>query len=108
MGNPDTNQVQNSGGQKSERIARGVVARGRSIDIPDLNSPKQIVGYTPDGKPMTKLATRCYGPGQEIELPVTEIASLRKRGFLLDPDQTLPPLAEGPHFSETGHHASAA
>jgi hypothetical protein len=108
MANPDNRQGQSSVSPQSERLARGVIARGRSIDIPDLNAPKQIVGYTPEGKTMTKLATRSYGPGQEVELPAAEIDSLRQRGFLLDPDRTLPPLAEGPHFSETGHHASAA
>jgi hypothetical protein len=94
--------------QPSEKLARGIVARGRTIDVPDLNAPKQIAGYTLEGKPQGKLATRSYGPGQEVELPAAEIASLRKRGFLTDPDQTLPPLAEGPSYTETGHHASAA
>lgn len=104
---PNMRQGQNPS-QTIEKFARGVVARGRSIDVPDLNAPKQIAGYTAEGKAQSKLATRTYGPGQEVELPAAEIASLRKRGFLTDPDQTLPPLAEGPSYTETGHHASAA
>ena len=104
MGEPQ----QNNQNRSSERLSRGIVARGRTIDVGDPTAPKLIAGYSPDtGKPMTKLATRTYGPGQEVELPVLEIKSLRERGFLIDPDMTVPPLADGPHFSETGHHASA-
>jgi hypothetical protein len=99
------NQNQNS---NREKMVRGVVARGRTIDICDAGATKQIVGYSPDGKPMTKLATRTYGPDQEVELPLAEILSLRERGFLTDPDKKLPPLAEGPRFTENAHHASAA
>jgi hypothetical protein len=95
-------------GQPSEKLVRCTVARGRTIDVPDTNAPRQTVGYSPDGKALTKLPTRSYGPGQEIDLPAAEVVSLRKRGFLLDPDQTLPPLADGPRYTETGPHASAA
>jgi hypothetical protein len=41
-------------------------------------------------------------------LPAAEIASLRERGFLIDPGQPLPPLGDGPHYTETGSHANAA
>jgi hypothetical protein len=101
----DPNQ---SNQNRGEKMARGIVARGRSIDVPDPSAPKQTVGYSAEGKPFTKSAIRQYGPGMEVELPVQEIASLRERGFLTDPDRTLPPLAEGPRFTETGHHASAS
>ena len=57
---------------------------------------------------MTRSAVRNYLPGQEVELPAREIISLRERGFLLDPDQSVPPLAEGPRFTETGPHAQAS
>ncbi len=97
----------NQGQQAREKTVRGIVARGRTIDVPDLNAPRQTVGYTADGKAMTRSPSRTYLPGQEVELPAKEIASLRERGFLMDPDQTLPPLAEGPRFTETGPHASA-
>jgi hypothetical protein len=104
---PTLNQGQNRN-QVSEKLVRGVVARGRTVDVCDAAAQRLTVGYTVEGKPLTKLPTRSYGPGQEIELPAVEILSLRKRGFLTDPDQTLPPLADGPHYTETGHHASAA
>jgi hypothetical protein len=101
---PNLNQGAN---QAREKTARGVVARGRTFDVPDMNAPRQTVGYTPEGKAMTRAPSRTYLPGQEVELAAKEMASLRERGFLMDPDQTLPPLAEGPRFTETGPHASA-
>jgi hypothetical protein len=93
--------------QHSEKTARGIVARGRSVDVPD-SSVRQTIGYNAEGKPVTKAAIRTYLPGQELQLPEREILSLRERGFLLDPDQSVPELAEGPRFTENGPHASAA
>jgi hypothetical protein len=92
---------------KRDRTMRGIVARGRSVDVPDL-SARQTVGYSGEGKVVTRPAYRTYLPGQEVELPAKEVLSLRERGFLVDPDATVPPLAEGPHFSETGHQATAS
>lgn len=97
---------QNAAAQ-SEKTVRGTVARGRTVDIPDPNT-RQVVGHTPEGRPIQRCATRSYGPGHEVELPAREIDSLRSRGFLIDPGVPLPPLAEGPHYTETGPHASAS
>ena len=107
MGQPDQNQGQRPN-PSSDRTARGIVARGRSIDVPDMSVARQTIGYNADGKPVTRSAIRTYLPGQEVELPAKEIISLRERGFLLDPDQSVPPLAEGPRFTETGPHAQAS
>lgn len=94
--------------QPSERTAKGIVARGRSVDVPDPSAQRMVTGYNTEGKAVTRAAFRSYGPGQEVTLPESEILSLRERGFLTDPDVTVPPLAEGPHFTETGHRATAA
>jgi hypothetical protein len=90
-----------------EKTARGVVARGRTIMVPDTND-RRVVNHTPEGKAVYRCAERAFGPGQEVELPATEIVSLRERGFLIDPGQPIPPLADGPHYTETGSHATAA
>ena len=90
---------------RSEKKVRATVARGRTIDIPE--GEKIIVNHTPEGRPITRQATRSYGPGQEVELPAAEVISLRHRGYLVDPEQALPPIAEGPNFTESGRRLTA-
>lgn len=107
MDNNQGKPGQNQGGQPAEKIARGVVARGRTVDIPDTTR-RQVIGHTPEGKPIHRSPVRSFGPGNEIELPAQEIATLRERGFLVDPERVIPPLADGPHFTETGAHATAS
>ena len=96
----------NEKGLPLPRMERGVVARGRTVEVPDA-SQSITVGTTEDGKPIKRAGRRFFGPGREVELPAEEIKALRERGFLIDPDRTEPPLAEGPNFKETGA-ASAA
>ncbi|HEM7839804.1 hypothetical protein [Burkholderia multivorans] len=57
--------------------ANAIVARGRTV-------------FGLDGKRHTA--------GEEVELPVAEIARLRARGFLVDPQKPVVPLADGPTF----------
>ena len=83
------------------KLERGTVARGRTIEVPDT-SQSITVGTTDDGRPIKRAGRKFYGPGREVELPAEEIRALRERGFLIDPDRTEPPLAEGPNFKETG------
>lgn len=106
--NRDTRQG-NSGAPSQNKpalqLARGTVARGRTVDVADTDKPAQIYGYTPDGKPMTRHPQKSIGPGNEIELPAEEIAHLRTAGYLIDPDRILPPIGDGPRYTE---HQKAA
>ncbi|QCO13998.1 hypothetical protein D3869_01430 [Azospirillum brasilense] len=66
--------------QQPEQLGRGTVAKGRSID---------------DGKAK-------YGPGTEVEMPVTEIQRLRKLGYLITPGAPQPSFGDGPTFIKAG------
>lgn len=67
---------------EAEKTAKAVVARGRTI-------------ITPKGE---------FGPGAEIDVPVSEIGSLRKRGFLVNPHAKEIPRADGPVFMSEGQN----
>lgn len=40
-----------------------------------------------------------HGPGKEVVLPKDEIESLRKKGFLIDPNAVPVEVADGPTFA---------
>ena len=62
------------------------VRPGRSVDVPD-SIEKRAVGYDRDtGKSIYAAVQHRYGPGQQVELPVSEIRRLRGLGFLVDPN----------------------
>jgi hypothetical protein len=84
-----------------QKTARAVVARGRSIDVPTGGEPI-AVGATPEGKPVSRGPVKQYGPGQEVELPIDEIKTLRGLGYLVDPDRVAPASGNGPQFSSEG------
>lgn len=58
------------------KLVKAVVATGRTIE----------------------LDKQAYGPGSEISLPESEVATLRASGHLVDPSVQPPPPAEGPTF----------
>ena len=71
-----------------------IVARGRSIDAP--TEQRRAVGYDPvKGEQLYAAVQRRYGPGERIELPISEIRRLRELGFLVDPDAA-PVFTSGP------------
>lgn len=64
-----------------EQTAKATVAPGRSVDMVVGN---RIVGYDRLlGTPVRGPTFRKFGPGQEVTLPISEVAFLRERGFLL-------------------------
>ncbi|GAB7525328.1 hypothetical protein [Paraburkholderia sp. 2C] len=68
--------------QRTAALEIAIVARGRTVR--DL-----------DGVP--------HAAGDKVQLPASEIARLRARGFLIDPERPAIPLADGPTFgSATG------
>ena len=69
---------------------KAIVARGRSVDVDD-ETRREIIGVQKDGTPMTRAPSRRYQAGEEIELPIDEVATLRKLGYLVDPDNPSPP-----------------
>jgi hypothetical protein len=81
-------------------LERGTVARGRTVSIPHPTE-KRIVGRNLDGKEIVGAPLVNFGPGREVTLPADEIVSLRKLGYLIDPEQSPIPIAPGPSFSET-------
>ena len=80
------------------KIGRATVARGRTIAIP--NPTKRVfAGRHPDtGAEFFSFKIDEYGPGQEVELPVDEIAGLRALGYLIDPGAVQHQVANGPNF----------
>ncbi|WP_024340989.1 hypothetical protein [Bradyrhizobium japonicum] len=87
--------------QGSEKLVRGTVERGRTIRVPN-DRDMQIVGTNPEtGKPIRAPKIVEYGPGEEVNLPESEIKSLRALGFIVDPARVLKTVpAEGSHLSE--------
>ena len=74
---------------------RATVARGRTVYIPDPER-KVFRGRTPDtGVEVYGQALAEFGPGQEVELPADEVASLRGLGYLIDPDKVAPAPTNG-------------
>ncbi len=64
------------------KLVKAIVARGRTVQDVDGKS---------------------HRAGEEVELPAPDIARLRSRGFLTDPDRPAIPLADGPTWgSATG------
>ncbi len=46
----------------------------------------KIVGHDKFGEPVKGPILRRYGPGAEVRLPKREVAEMRRRGFLKDPN----------------------
>ena len=88
--------------RETPRLAKGVVARGRTVVIPDPIR-KTHAGYDLEGNAIKRAVLHHYGPGQEVELPTDEIKELRASGYLIDPDAKPPEIGNGPNFSENGH-----
>jgi hypothetical protein len=82
------------------QMERAIVARGRTVIVPDPRQMK-VVGSTPEGKRIMKPIDMAYEAGSEIELPKAEIARLRVLGYVTDPSQKPLPLAEGSRFVES-------
>ena len=79
-----------------------VVAKGRTIDAPVEGAEKEIAGFDTVKQEYTfRLPQKRFYPGQEISLPVSEAARLRRLGFLFDPDGV------GPAETKTGRSGSA-
>ena len=97
----------NEKGLPLPRMERGIVARGRTIEVPDV-SQSITVGFHEHGKPVKRAGRKLFGPNQEIELPAEEIAALRAHGFVTDPNRIEPPHGNGPSFKETGAAPAAA
>lgn len=92
---------------EGEKTVRATVARGRSVDVP-LAGKREVAGYDKEtGKPMHRPVMKQFGPGQDVELPADEVATLRKSGHLVDPDRIAPPIGEGPNFTEQGRTQAA-
>lgn len=87
--------------EEKEKLARGIVARGRTVRVPHPTETT-VIGVNPEtGKPMRGPKVQEFGPGQEVTLPEGEIKSFRALGYLEDPDKVADPAAEGSHLRET-------
>lgn len=87
--------------RRAPRMEEGVVARGRTILVPDPHK-KTLAGYNQEGKPVQRAVFNEYGPGKTVNLPSEEIKSLRKLGFLIDPDAQEIEVGPGPNYTEAG------
>jgi hypothetical protein len=77
-------------------MARGTVARGRTVEVP--TGVRLVVGTDAGGNPVYGQRSRPCGPGSEVELPADEMARLRVLGFIEDSDKIAPALADGPQY----------
>ena len=70
-----------------EKMATGIVASGHSVHI---NTGKVQRGYDMTlGQPVYRQEFRTAGPGEVVELPVSEIRRLQEIGILVDPDRVI-------------------
>ena len=78
-------------------LITATVARGRSIEVP--TGEMRLVGSGPDGKELMRAICRTFGPGETVELPADEVATFRKLGYLINPDNpNAVPVSEGPEY----------
>jgi hypothetical protein len=74
-----------------EQTATAIVAPGHTLHIP-VSDQKMVAGFdVQQARNVTRLRCRWAGPGTQVELPLSEIARLRKLGALLDPEGAAPP-----------------
>jgi len=85
--------------------AKATVAKGRTIIAPAPGEGSDLVGFDPfTAAPIRAPRQRAYGPGEEVQLPLSEIERLTRLGFLHDPNRyggdeeaaALPPQPEPP------------
>jgi hypothetical protein len=70
-----------------EKMATGIVASGHSVH---LNTNKVQRGWDSVlQQPVYRQEFLVAGPGEVVELPVTEIARLQAVGILVDPDRII-------------------
>ena len=82
-----------------EKMGRGTVSRGHTITLPTRK--RVLTGYDTDTKEPVYTTGRIeVGPGQEIELPESEIENFKKLGFIVDPDY-VEPVIEGSSVTTT-------
>lgn len=86
---------------QKEKLARGIVARGRSVQVPD-NNQQVIKGTNPEtGKLIYGPKIREYGPGEEVTLPESELKYFRELGYIVDPTKIADEVpAEGSRLTE--------
>ena len=87
---------------KKVKLARGIVARGRTVMAPHLTET-EIKGVNQEtGKVIRGPKLIEHGPDTEVTLPSDEIEGLRALGFLVDPNSraTIAPY-EGARVTES-------
>ena len=82
-GSPQRQPVKPPGEDKGPK-ATGIVARGRTVHANDPNAPKRFVGFDKEGVGIWVPSQRIYSPGEQIELPVSELERLKRLGFIAD------------------------
>jgi hypothetical protein len=86
-----------------EPTERAVVARGRTVVVPDLSAPSVFAGREADThREIFAPGTREVLSGEEVEMSRGEVKRLRSLGFLVDPD-AVEVKVEGPnHYASLG------
>jgi hypothetical protein len=68
-------------------MEKAIVARGRTVCVPDPTKPPAFVGREFEThREIFAPGLRDIGPGEEVELPRDEVRRLRGLGVLVDPD----------------------
>lgn len=84
--------------EPAAKMARGTVAKGRTVFA--QTSERRIINYDGEGKPIYRFIEKAHRPGQEVELPESEIIHLRKAGFLVDPNAAALNSDVGPTYDK--------
>jgi hypothetical protein len=79
-----------------EPMEKAVVARGRCVGIPDPTAEPGFIGREPDtNKELFAPGLKYILPGEEVELPRSEVKRLRGLGTLVDPNAPEPTIETG-------------
>ena len=74
------------------KMVRGIVERGRTVCVP---RGKKVIGHLPEtNTPVFGPTMVHYTDGHEVSLPEEEMAWLRERGFIVDPNKKAPPPSD--------------
>jgi hypothetical protein len=79
-----------------EPLETGIVSRGKSVHVPVPGAEPQRVGWDKtDGTEVTAIPQKILMPGDLYEGPASEVARLKRLGYLVDENRVVLPGFNG-------------